>query len=209
MRLPDPPLLLITDRAQAKKPLLDVVEEAFVAGCRWVSLREKDMAPQDRHRLLRDLVAVAERYDATVGIHDDFEGMAIAGVGALHLPAGGTIEEARRCFGHRLLLGISVHSVAEAGEAARRGADYVTFGPVFESLSKPGYGKGTKIAGLAEAASGAHIPVVALGGVRPANARDCMAAGAAGVAVMGAVMATQHPGEQVAALLKALRPAGS
>lgn len=209
MRLPDPPLLLITDRAQAKKPLLDVVEEAFVSGCRWASLREKDMAPQDRHRLLRGLVAVAERYGATVGIHGDLEGAAIAGLGALHLPAGGSIEAARRRFGPRLLLGISTHSVAEAAEAALRGADYVTFSPVFESVSKPGYGKGKNLAGLAEVASGADVPIVALGGIRPDNVRDCMAAGAAGVAVMGAVMATPCPSNQVAALLEALRPAGS
>jgi len=61
VRLPDPPLLIITDRGQACRPLEDVAAACFAAGCRWLSLREKDMPPEERLALLRRLVALGRR----------------------------------------------------------------------------------------------------------------------------------------------------
>ena len=58
MRLPDPPLLIISDRSQARRPLVEVAAAAFAGGCRWFSLREKDLPPQERRDLLAALVAL-------------------------------------------------------------------------------------------------------------------------------------------------------
>jgi len=53
--LPDPPLLVISDRSQAKRPLIKVAEAAFAGGCRWFSLREKDLPAEERRALLAEL----------------------------------------------------------------------------------------------------------------------------------------------------------
>jgi thiamine-phosphate pyrophosphorylase len=101
------------------------------------------------------------------------------------------------------LVGRSCHDRAEVAQAAAEGCDWVFVSPVFPTSSKPGYGPALGPAGLAGLVPGAP-PVYALGGVRPEDVGACLAAGAAGIAVMGAVMA--DPGS-VRAYLGAL-PAG-
>ena len=64
MKLPDPPLLLITDRHQARLPLVDVVRAALAAGCRWVSIREKDLSEKDQIALALTLLPMARRHGA-------------------------------------------------------------------------------------------------------------------------------------------------
>ncbi len=80
----------------------------------------------------------------------------------------------------------------------------MTLSPLFESPSKPGYGPSLGLDGLRAAAPRIPIPVVALGGVTPENARPCIRAGAAGVAVMDTVMRAADPGAVAADLLAAI-----
>jgi thiamine-phosphate pyrophosphorylase len=122
----------------------------------------------------------------------------------VHLPAGKNIEAARRALGPGALLGASCHSLEEATAAAAAGAGYVTLSPVFESASKPGYGPALGAAGLGAMAARLRIPVVALGGIAAGNAGACLQAGAAGIAVMGAVMAAADPGTAARELLAVL-----
>ena len=88
MRLPVPPLLVISDRRQALRPLEEVAEAAFTGGCRWFSLREKDLSPEKRRRLLRDLVALGRRFGAVVTAHEDIEAVVSVGADGVHLPSG-------------------------------------------------------------------------------------------------------------------------
>ena len=71
MVLPRPPLLVIYDRSQARRPLTEIAAAAFNAGCRWFSLREKDLPAAERSTLLAELVAMGRPYGATVMAHDD------------------------------------------------------------------------------------------------------------------------------------------
>ncbi len=144
--LPDPPLLVITDRGQARAPLPEIAEAVFRAGVRWLMLREKDLDAVARRDLLCDLVARGARFGATVTVNGDLA--AAEAAAGLHLPAGGDIEAVRRALGPGALLGASAHSLEEATTAAAAGADYVTLSPVFESASKPGYGPALGPAGL-------------------------------------------------------------
>jgi thiamine-phosphate pyrophosphorylase len=82
------------------------------------------------------------------------------------------------------LLGVSCHSVEGATSAARDGASYVFFGPVFATPSKAGMGKPQGVAGLAEACRSVSIPVLAIGGITLENAAACIKAGAAGIAAI-------------------------
>ena len=69
MRLSDPPLLLITDRQQALLPLADVVRAALATGCRWVSMREKDLSEIDQVALARTLLSIARHHGACLTLH--------------------------------------------------------------------------------------------------------------------------------------------
>ena len=205
MRLPDPPLLAITDRRQATAPLEQVIEAALRGGCRWVSLREKDLAPAERVELLRRIVTIGRRFGATVLVHGDIEAARVSGADGVHLPGGGAPKEARRRLGDRALIGVSAHARADIARAAAEGADYVTLSPIFASASKPDYGPALGLDKLREAAVDSPIPIVALGGVTEATAAACLDAGAAGIAVMGAVMRATEPAAATARLVAAIR----
>jgi thiamine-phosphate pyrophosphorylase len=203
--LPDPPLLVITDRRQAPGPIDAVAEAAFAGGCRWLSLREKDLDAADRAALLHRLVAIGRRFGATVMVHEDIAAAIAAGAGGVHLPGGASPAAARRRLGAAALIGCSTHDARELEAAAA--ADYATLSPIFASASKPGYGPVLGIARLASAAAAARLPVIALGGVDAGNIASCIEAGAAGVAVMGGVMAAADVASVMAGLTGTLATA--
>jgi thiamine-phosphate pyrophosphorylase len=119
----------------------------------------------------------------------------------VHLPAGGDPAAARKMLGREKLIGVSLHTVTEA-EAIDAGiVDYAIAGPAFETASKPGYGPEIGRKGLAEIARAAPVPVLAIGGLNATRAAEVLAAGPAGIAVMGSIMRAVEPGREVKALL--------
>lgn len=198
MSLPLPPLLVITDRYQTRTSLEEVAGGLFAGGCRWLSLREKDLAAADRLALLRRLIALGATWRARVTVHDDVAAAAAAGAAGVHLPAQGDARAARRLLGNEALIGQSAHNADEVERAAAAGADYVTLSPIFATISKPGYGPALGVAILGQAWP---LPVLALGGIDASNAGQCLAAGADGVAVMGSAMRAADPRGFMADLL--------
>lgn len=212
MRLPEPPFLVITDRRQARAPLEQVAAGLFAGGCRWLSLREKDMPPAEKRALLRRLVTVGQSWSATVMVHDDLAAVQEASAAGVHLPAGASLRAARACLGEGALIGQSAHSGAEVLKAAAEGADYVTLSPIFVTASKPGYGP---VLGLSALRQDWPLPVLALGGIDTENIALCLTSGASGAAVMGGAMRADDPRLYMAGLLDragaalAARPTGS
>ena len=203
MALPAPSLLVISDRQQARRPLEEIAEAVFAGGCRWFSLREKDLPPQQRRALLGALVVLGHRFGAVVTAHEDIEAVAAVGADGVHLPSGGNPEAARaRLPG--ALIGASAHSADEAAVLLRSGADYVTASPVFLTASKPGYGPALGLEGLARIVARAPGPVVALGGITADNAALCLSAGVRGIAVMGEIMRSADPQATVEGILRAV-----
>jgi len=201
--LPVPPLLVISDRHQARRPLEEVAEAAFAGGCRWLSLREKDLPAENRRARLGDLVALGRRWGAVVTAHEDIAAVAAVGADGAHLPSGGDPVAARaRLPG--ALIGASAHSADEAAALLRAGANYVTASPVFVTASKPGYGPALGLDGLARVIAAARGPVVALGGISAENASLCLDAGARGIAIMGDVMRAADPQATVEQLLRVM-----
>jgi thiamine-phosphate pyrophosphorylase len=90
----------------------------------------------------------------------------------------------RRSFGRQLLIGVSTHSIGEAMSAEQQGADFVVFGPVFETESKKVFGPPVGLGPLADACGRLNIPVIALGGINLLNYRGTLEAGAAGIAAI-------------------------
>jgi thiamine-phosphate pyrophosphorylase len=204
--LPEPPLLVITDRQQAgARDLVEMVAGAIAGGARWVSLREKDLPPAERRALLRRLAAMADLAGAVLSVHDDVDAAAELGLAAVHLPAGADPAAARARLGDAALIGVSTHSVEAAAALAARGADYVTLSPIFLTQSKPGYGPALGLGSLRAARERVPCPVVALGGIDAATAGRCLAAGAAGLAVMGPIMRASDPAAATRDILAAMR----
>ena len=207
MTLPDPPLLLITDRTQAQKPLADVVTAALAAGCRWVSVREKDLPAVDQIALAQQLLPIARQFGACLALHGDCNIARVCGLDGVHLPANADAARARADMGVRKLVGSSIHTLNEAQALDPSVVDYAIAGPAYASASKPGYGPALGGTGLRALATAASVPVIAVGGIEPRLVADVIASGAAGIAVMGGVMRARDPRAQVAALLRALADA--
>jgi thiamine-phosphate pyrophosphorylase len=193
VNFPDPPLLLVTDRRQAHLPLKDVVERACAGGCRWVSLREKDLPPDAQVALARILMPIAQRYGARLTLHGDAALARAAGLDGVHLSAHGDGAAARAMLGPHARVGISIHSAAEAAALDPAVIDYAVAGPAYLTASKPGYGSALGPDGLAAICRAAKVPVVAIGGIEADNVAAVVAAGAAGIAVMGSVMRAVDP----------------
>lgn len=191
----DVPLVLLTDRHQAVRALPDVVAAAVAGGLRLVVVREKDLPLVQRIRLAEQL----HRLLAPVGARVLLAGPA-PGPDGHHL-AGTDPWPGEAATDRPGLLGRSCHTTAELAAAAARGAHYATLSPIFPTASKPGYGPALGPQALA----GAPLPVYGLGGIStPEQARRCARFGAAGVAVMGALMRAADPAALAAALIAAV-----
>jgi thiamine-phosphate pyrophosphorylase len=204
VKLPDPPLLVVTDRNQARHPLAAVVVAAFEAGCRWLSLREKDLPDDEQVPLARSLLPIARRHGATLTLHGSAKVAKLAGAGGVHLSSGEEPTAARTLLGPGALIGVSIHTVTEAQAINPAVLDYALAGPAFETASKPGYGPQIGREGLSEMAAACRVPLLAIGGINTVRVADVLAAGCAGVAVMGGVMRAADPGREVAALIATL-----
>lgn len=203
-------LLMVTDRHQAAAPLDAIVAQALAAGVRWIWLRDRDLATEERRALATRLLrGLAERFEARLTIGGDVALARAVGADAVHLSAGAPIVEARAQLGPQALIGVSAHGEAEIAAARIAGADYVTLSPIYATSSKPGYGPALGLDALTRATR-YGLPVLALGGVTADRAADCRRAGAAGVAVMGELMrAAASPGgvaAMVESFSRALQP---
>lgn len=205
MRLPDPPILVITDRRMAARPLTDIIAAALRGGARWFLLREPDLEPDDRMNLAAQLAALCAPYGARLAVSADLA--AAAQAQGIHLPqrmaSAQTVATARAQLGPDALIGVSTHSRAEATSAQHAGADYVTLSPAFLTDSKPGYGPALGPDGFRTIAAGLTIPALALAGITPENVTAIREAEAAGVAVMGGIMRADNPEAETERLVAA------
>jgi thiamine-phosphate pyrophosphorylase len=103
----------------------------------------------------------------------------------------------RHLIGTRRLIGVSTHSVDDVRRANQSGADYVVFGPIFETPSKLSYGPPLGLDLLADVCLRSSIPVLAIGGITCERVRDVRRAGAHGIAVIGALLTRHDIGEAV------------
>ena len=164
--------------------ILQQVSAAVAAHIDLIQIREKDLTA----RVLFDLVSTAGSLTAGTNsrllVNDRADIAAAAGADGVHLTTRSlNAATIRKTFGEKFLIGSSTHSSAEARAAREGGADFVVFGPVFETESKRKFGPPRGLAELSQVVRElSGFPVLALGGVTSSNAADCLAAGAHGVA---------------------------
>jgi thiamine-phosphate pyrophosphorylase len=198
-------LYLITDRTTASRPPADIVEECLGAGLRAVQLREKDLPVRELLTLARDLRESARRHGARLVVNDRADVALAAGAdGVQRTHTSLPVADLRAISPAGFLIGASTHSPAETRDAEADGADFVVFGPVYDTPSKRAFGPPQGLAALETVAGAVSRPVIAVGGITPERVREVLAAGAAGVAVIRAIYGAARPADATKAFLDAL-----
>ncbi len=197
---PQPCLMLVTEPSPR---LPQIVGEAVDGGVDVVQWREKRGKGMGYKRAYADLVeALKER--APLVVNGNWETAVGLGARRIHLPEKSLpVGVVRHRVGARSIVGKSVHSVQSAQGAEKQGADYLIAGTIFASASHPEI-EPAGLEFLREVCAAVSIPVLAIGGVTPENAGECLAAGAAGVAVLSALMRTDDPSAAARAYRRAL-----
>jgi thiamine-phosphate pyrophosphorylase len=187
---------LITDRLNVRHDVVDWLPRLAAAGLRALQVREKDLPPRALAEHCRALKELLPRSGAAPRLYlNDRADIALAlRFTGVHLREDSLpLGEQPGMLRQRLRFGVSTHSVESVRAAFQAGAEFATFGPVFETASKAGYGAPLGLDGLQQAAKAAPLPIFALGGVTPEGVRDCLQAGASGVAAIGAVWNADDP----------------
>jgi thiamine-phosphate pyrophosphorylase len=167
--------------------LVALIEAAVAARVSLIQLREKNLPARMLYELTVRAARLTKGSSTRLVVNDRADIASAAGADGVHLTTRSLEPRiVRRTFGEDFLIGVSTHSLAEAREAARPGgADFATFGPVFDTPSKRAYGPPTGLARLSEAARTlAPFPLIALGGITSENAPAALGAGAHGIAAI-------------------------
>jgi thiamine-phosphate pyrophosphorylase len=199
-------LCLVTDRTGTReRDLVTIVLACLAAGLPAVQVREKDLGAAELATLCRRLREPARASGALLIVNDRVDVALAVGADAVQRThASLSIADIRAVADKRLRIGASVHALDEARAAEEAGADWLVFGPIFDTPSKRRYGPPQGLAALERVASAVRVPVIAIGGMTPERVADVRRAGARGVGVISAILAAASPAEATRRFLDAL-----
>ena len=202
-------LTLVTDRTQTRgRELVSVVGDCLAAGLPAVQVREKDLGAAELAVLCRRIRGLTQDTRALLIVNDRVDvALAVGADGVQRSSTSLTVEDIRAIADKRLRIGASIHSLPDALQAELEGADWLVFGPVYDTPSKRMYGPPQGLDKLARVAAAVRIPVVAIGGLTPERVREVRRAGARGVAVVSSILAADSPADATRRFLEALAAA--
>lgn len=191
--LPQPILYAITSGATTSQTtrddpefgsILRSIETAVIRHIPLFQIREKQLPSRTLYRLVCRAVEITRGSATRLLVNDRFDVARAAGADGVHLTSVSLpVRVVREACGSEFLIGASTHSLEEARRARYEGADFVVFGPVFETESKRAFGPPQGLEKLQRVTSELRgFPVLAIGGVTLDNAESCYAAGASGFA---------------------------
>jgi thiamine-phosphate pyrophosphorylase len=182
-------ILLITDRRSVPEDSFFFrLRGALHAGVRSVQLREKDLSTGELTRYALKIRKMTRKHNAHLYINDRVDVAMAVEADGVHL--GGMsipVKAVRKITGKAFRIGVSTHSLKEAADAQNEAADFITFGPVYETPSKMRYGRPLGIDMLRTIVNSMQIPVYAIGGINSKNIRDVMKTGVRGAAMISAI----------------------
>ena len=183
-------IYLITDGKQiVNSSLYAAVKRALDGGVKAVQLREKELDTRELLKQAYKMRELTDKYSAKLFINDRFDIALAVGADGVHLTqAGIPVDAVRITVKNKLVIGVSTHSLKEAREAEKGGADFVTFGPVFRTGSKVKYGPPVGLDALKQVSSRLRIPVFALGGIKVNRIKKVKTAGAFGVSMISEIL---------------------
>ncbi|MCP3891629.1 MAG: thiamine phosphate synthase [Desulfobulbaceae bacterium] len=202
-------LYLVTDRTLSRKRSLSaIVSVAVLGGVSCVQLREKNCSTREFVSEARQLLQVLQPKKIPLIINDRVDVALAVGADGIHLGQSDMgLQDARRLVGKTMIVGISAESTKDALEAEKYGADYIGVSPVFSTETKADIAPPLGLLGVAEIRRRVSIPVVGIGGINLSNCADVIRAGADGVAVVSAIVASACPETASRDLHQAVRQA--
>lgn len=175
------------------RPPLEVARAALAGGATVLQLRAKGWSAREQVALAEALLPVTHAHGVPLLINDHADIALAVGAAGVHLGVDDLPVALARTIMPEGVIGYSPEGVADARRAAADGARYLGVGPFGATSTKPDAGTAIGAEGLCSIARAVRIPVVAIGGIHQANAADAIAAGAAGIAVVSAVIAASNP----------------
>lgn len=196
-------LYAVTDRAWVgKQGLYDQVESALKGGVSCLQLREKDLPEEDFLEEALEISALCKQYNVPFFINDNVEIAIKCHADGIHV--GQEDMEAakvREKVGENMMIGVSVHSVEEALEAVKNGADCLGVGAVFSTSTKKDVNLLAKET-LKDICAVVDVPVVAIGGIGKSNIMELAGTGVDGVALVSAIFSAEDIEEECCKLRK-------
>jgi len=196
------PLYVILDPAQAKgRPLIPLLSSLLKGGTAIIQLRAKEMSPSEFFQLAREVREHTRSSKCLLIVNDRVDIALASQADGVHLGQEDLpLRVARKLMGDKII-GISTHDLTQAVEAGRDGADYIGFGPIFETATKQtGYAaRGLSL--LREVRSAVKIPIVAIGGITEENITQVWDAGADAAAMISDLMTAADVAEKVSRVL--------
>jgi thiamine-phosphate pyrophosphorylase len=183
-------LLLVTDRHLVRGlSLSTVLSQAIMAGVPAIQLRERDLPTGELIPLAQEIHLLTVPRAVPLILNDRVDLVLALNLDGVHLRANSLpVSVVRRLIGPNRLIGISTHSVEDVRRANHDGADYIIFGPIFDTPSKRSFGAPLGLDALADVCRNSMVPIFAIGGITRERVRDVRRAGAHGVAVIGALL---------------------
>ncbi len=200
-------LVAITDRWKLRGDMQAAVEAALDGGATAIMLREKDLPPAELYELALAIRKATMAREAALIVNRSVEVALAVGAEAVHLGSDALDPTTVMTIaGERLSIGLSAHGDREVREAAECGLAYVSVSPIFAPTSKQSPLTPIGVEGLQHICALAQLPVLALGGMTPRNARACFEAGAIGVAAIGGLLGSDDPRNAAREFRKAMDP---
>ncbi|RYH11672.1 thiamine phosphate synthase [Tropicimonas sp. IMCC6043] len=205
-RLPDLSAYLVLDPDLcAGLGMVETARAAVAGGVGCVQLRHKTADTAERIEIGRALRTALAGTGAALIVNDDAEAARALSADGLHVGQGDMpAAEARAAIGPEMILGLSVETEAHARAVDPALVDYVGISPVFGTPTKPDHAPPVGLDGLRRIARLCAVPAVGIGGLEPRHAREVIAAGAAGLAVVSAICGRPDPEAAARALVNAV-----
>ena len=185
-------LYAVTDRMwTGKQTLMEQVEDALKGGATCVQLREKELEDEAFLQEAMEMKALCEKYHVPFFVNDNVEIAVKCKADGIHVGQSDMAAvKVRQQVGEDMMIGVSVHSVEEALEAVRNGADCLGVGAMFSTSTKTDADVLTKEV-LRDICAAVDVPVVAIGGISKENILELKGTGADGVALVSAIFAAE------------------
>lgn len=188
--------MLITDRNLCNHAFLDTIRCALAGGVKTVQLREKGLSTNELYSLAHEVRRITSDFHANLIVNDRVDVALAVDADGVHLGWQSLPSDVvRSLIGHEKLMGISTHNRQEALQAQIHGADYITFGPIFNTPSKSGVLGPTGPEWIRKLKKELNIPIIAIGGIHETNVESVLKDSADGIAVISSIMHADAPEE--------------
>ena len=201
-------LYLITDRKLVTRhsSLVTAIEEALKGGVKALQLREKDLGTRELLDMAYRMRELTGKYRAKLFINDRVDIALSVEADGVHLGQKSIPAYAvKKIVKDKFMIGVSAHSIEEAKQAEKEGADFITLGPVYKTPSKLRYGQPLGVDIIRKTKAEISIPVFAIGGIKKDRIKEVMDAGADGIALISGILGARNIRDKTEEVLGLLR----